>query len=795
MTNPNNQGNSQQAGNQQNLNEAHAPYNFVPLPSQPITQHSALPDHDHYADDLRSGYFDVTLKPETPLYIRGMLTEKEASARETNKEADKNKDKAYFFQYGSKPVIPGSSLRGMLRTLVEIVTFGKIQPVSDKQLVYRAVGDTSSLGSLYREQFLGARRPVRPAGSLYSYPANALKGGYLKQAINGWEIQPAKSVNEETFVFVETPRLTDAGIPTTPQTTQQIWVVATTSRTRHQTTNSPQDRPIYLEIALSDRVSRSPDTGLEAATLVVSGDITNRRWHPAIFEADTTVPTIPVSPEMWRTYEEDRDAQRGIPTRPLKNSGEPLFYLLDNEGKLIFFGPTLMFRLPYPNRIKNIVGNNNDTSHYDFAEAMFGYVGKGESKSTQGDKLRAYASRISVGDARVTTTLNDYYENELTPKILSGPKPTSFQLYLQQPNGKNTPRSNLHHYGTHSSGNSPKIRGYKLYWRQQGINVDQVEETQTVTENDTQHTRMKPLKTEAEFKFRVYFDNLSDIELGALAWALVLPGSEQNRHQLGMGKPLGMGVVKLTPKLYLIKRQERYKKLFGNNDWETAIQEEPNINIKDFITKFEQYMCKAVGHQGQFKDIERICQLLTMLELQPAANKNSFVYMQIDKQKDKYRNRLVLPKPSEVVGRECAAINPAPTARPQQQTGVVNQSSSAAPGGQPGIQPNRQDTIPTKLAYSTKENTINPTKSDSAESILEKKVKAWVESKSDKGTLKQEFSKFIIYWKKLRDFDPLKAELAVLLLEKIYGSDLYLDNTGVVKDNLQDIKRLAKKKK
>ncbi|MEI6047130.1 MAG: RAMP superfamily CRISPR-associated protein [Chloroflexota bacterium] len=157
-----------------NPNEAHAPYNFIPLPDK-VAKAETLPDHDCYDTTRKSGYFDVTLTTETPLYIRGLITQQEASQR------DEHKNKPDFFQYGGKPVIPGSSLRGMLRNLVEIIAFGKIAQVSGKpKIFFRAVAADKNdpLGEDYK----------RMVGQL---GAN-VRAGYLEKKAGEWYVRPAK---------------------------------------------------------------------------------------------------------------------------------------------------------------------------------------------------------------------------------------------------------------------------------------------------------------------------------------------------------------------------------------------------------------------------------------------------------------------------------------------------------------------------------------------------------------------------------------------------------------------------
>ena len=129
---------------------ATAPYNFVPLPEKIITvvdSADELPNHNKYYQDRLSGYFDVTLTTRSPLYIRGHLPAKDLSRQEELKD----KPEFFYTRNDHTPVIPGSSLRGMLRSVLEIASYSKMQWVSEKQLFFRTVDDTA-LGRYYRKR-------------------------------------------------------------------------------------------------------------------------------------------------------------------------------------------------------------------------------------------------------------------------------------------------------------------------------------------------------------------------------------------------------------------------------------------------------------------------------------------------------------------------------------------------------------------------------------------------------------------------------------------------------------------
>ena len=77
-------------------------------------------------------------------------------------------------------------------------------------------------------------------------------------------------------------------------------------------------------------------------------------------------------------------------------------------------------------------------------------------------------------------------------------------------------------------------------------------------ENLKQKSRVKPLRAGLSFYFHVDFDNVSEHELGLLCYAI--RPTEAFRHKIGMGKPIGLGKVRLDPVgLFYIDRMKRYQ--------------------------------------------------------------------------------------------------------------------------------------------------------------------------------------------------------------------------------------------
>lgn len=594
-----------------------------------------LQSHDIYQGN--SGYFKVELTTETPTFVRGMLS---ASEKTFGEEA---KDKPDFYTVdGKTPRIPGSSLRGMLRTLFEIVTFGKIHFVSDAhRMFFRAVAadKTDPLKHPY-EKILGR------------YGSN-VKAGYLEwdKEKKRWYIKPARRHGQDAYAKVKDETKYD-NVPVSgvegmkrfnhPEYHVQYHDVTFKSKGRHIThvqTAPPGERDGVL--VCSGNMAETQGNGNQRVN-------SPRKNYALVLNPDPNAKRIPIDDQAVRDYKEGLTAfQKEQPpfdeTDGMLKHGRPVFYI-DEGNHVIHFGHTPNFRVAP--RVKDDEGQHAVTpldmvppslrKHnevIDWTEAVFGYVS--DEKSLR--EPVAYAGRVSVTDARVIPGQDDYYERTFTPKILASPKPTTFQHYLEQPDGIHTRTNHLNHYGYKHS----KIRGHKLYWRQMISGIDEIE-LKDSSVSDTQTTTMTPIRSGLQFTFRVYFDNLTDAELGALAWVLTLDDAKA-RHQIGMGKPFGMGVIELKAGLYLIDRVSRYQRLFAEDGtWHEGIKQQA---VSGYIDTFKQTITEATG--TPFDDHNRVQQLRAML--QPADPAPYFKYMQIESpQGNDYDGRPVLPYPIDV---------------------------------------------------------------------------------------------------------------------------------------------------
>lgn len=128
-------------------------------------------------------------------------------------------------------------------------------------------------------------------------------------------------------------------------------------------------------------------------------------------------------------------------------------------------------------------------------------------------------------------------------------------------------------------------------------------------------------------------------------------GNQDYRFSLGMGKPLGMGAVKITHQLWLSERKERYENLFADNKWETGDRNDTEVEAEICMDAFKRYVLEGINEnpEGKLEDVQRIKMLLKMLSF-PGQPRGKTRYMEIEHPANgnEYNERSVLPSPFQV---------------------------------------------------------------------------------------------------------------------------------------------------
>ncbi|MCZ2459992.1 MAG: TIGR03986 family CRISPR-associated RAMP protein [Chitinophagales bacterium] len=588
---------------------ARAPYNFVPL-NETVIPAQDIPDFDKYYDNRYTGYIDLNITTKTPLFIRGEMEN--------------------FFVINEQPVIPGSSLRGMIRTLAEIVSYSKLGFSDDKRFSQRGMADRSSLKELYNKKV-----PVNHDDILHGYL-------FHKKNEDRYYIRPVKA-------------------------------------SRFEDHNYSEKKFTYEKV--------------EKGWKVYTG-MMNNKYHHYLFELpDVKVKPFLVDEEVIKAYINDEtDAKKYEKGKnenqyydvieklhredKFKDDGIPVFYFAKG-GTIISFGHTERYRIPYDYSVKDHLPLEHRKYTLDMAEAIFGFLKEKSQKpdDKSKDERKEFASRVFFEDANTEETEWKLPGSPYQPKILSSPKPTTFQHYLEQPFKTGTPLKQLKHWNDKEA----LIRGSKLYWHRKTPHDNQapyswVEKSGIKTKSHP--GTIIPVKENVLFKSKIRFENLSTEELGCLLFVLELPKENEKEkycHKLGMGKPLGLGSVQIEPTLVLSDRQERYKKIFdGNSKWFLSEQKDKSTN--DFKIQFETYVLskltdKEKNNAKSLWEVPRLKQLKTMLQFkQDNVTGEAWLdrtrYMEIEVKPpsespyyngeqgtklNEYKNRPVLPEPTDVV--------------------------------------------------------------------------------------------------------------------------------------------------
>lgn len=669
--------------------EARAPYNFVPLPEEIILAPKGLPTHNSYWTGLLTGRLECTLETLSPTYVRGMLSsedyeyfEKEMVRNANNPqkleklEEEKKQKQTDFFSLDNRPAIPGSSLRGMLRNLVEVAGFSRMRWVAaTPSFTFRAVAASKD-------------NPLsQPYKNILGAFGKNVRAGYLQRVGEDWRIRPAqmpqKSGIDEEKGYIPVPE----------------YKIRAREIDGFRLFNDHNFKPGYYKVSFHTERNQSgkilvKEVGSPAsrlgrdAVLVSTGNMLEveakaskrsdspRKKHVLVLPIDSNAQELGISRIAAEDYlkglspfEQELEAWGGK-DGCLKN-GAPVFYVQPPQGKSVeYFGHCPNFRVPArapgAQRASTPLDYVPDALRTgevpDMADAIFGWVL--EKQSGSGNQ---YAGRVSFSDALLQTPGNDLWLQEMAfpLHILGSPKPSTFAHYLVQDTRKGhnpDDKASLANYGT--SLRETQVRGHKFYWIK-GSHPE-IQASEQELEHPKQLAYVKPLKPGIAFHFTIHFENLRSEELGALCWALTLPSHlpERHCHRLGMGKPLGMGVVSIQPELFLSDRQMRYQELIKDGTWHLA--ESPGDAVVH-IQKFEKFILKnisseeavaeGVSEPKRLADLERIDALLTMLEWHEGTKEwlDWTRYMEIkhpiSKVKDvnEYKEQPVLPRPQDVV--------------------------------------------------------------------------------------------------------------------------------------------------
>lgn len=538
--------NNQHGGNNNNSITVDAktsyinPYNFVSLNESGCKRESK----DDRKGDL-TGYIECTLTTKTETIVPNI---EGATSEEIEIRGRKFPFYTYpFFNYGIEkngfkvPVIPGSEIRGMLRTDFEVFTDSCMSTVDAKK------------------SFISRTKEVK-------------NPGILKKDENGkWHLYEAKR-----YALHTTRRGGRNPLPREAKGRDEaIYMVDKNNKIRVQNKEYKTGDRVKFDCKENDEryVKQITNSGKKDGILFIGelgGKKTRESIHDSIFTIGNEITKVKNVNECVEKLEEMLDMYNDSAFNKnlegswyagydIKNSKElPVWYSkLDNQNRtylsLAAIGKEAYHRTL--NELLEVTSDKDKTympciSNENLCKAcgLFGFV---SDKDAKGSKIR-------ISDAIYVGENNPYSSKRVIPELASPHIANSafYSLYMTNSDLIKMQQNIDWNYDFKFSGNNTEainpeeitIRGRKMYWHHRP----------KINNNEGKANRncaIIPVKEGSSFKFKVYFENVKKEYLDELISVINLnykSDIELNNkpyydlcHKIGKAKPLGYGSIKV----------------------------------------------------------------------------------------------------------------------------------------------------------------------------------------------------------------------------------------------------------
>jgi len=643
----------------------HNPYNFIPAPPRTIDDpdlgdHTPI-DQAQFHSDRFSGRIRVSMEAITPLLVP------DSAPGHFDENNDKHKTFNLLKGSDEKPLIPSSSIRGMLRSAYEAVTnsrFGRF-PKKDheKRLAYR-MKPTDGLqlipalidnGSIH---LLTGTSSIHPDGSpdgpqyaawlpRYSQKNKSTGTPYTIKYSDGslpkhgdkvvcevnlvmhrsnkfkyWKVEKIEKLetkNSECFVESQNEHRKIRG-----------WVCVTNANIK----NKHDERVFFADPSKFDKERSFPIT-----------DTHRNKWselienYQTIHEdelkkrADNNVPY-----DRYISSDPGRTAwSRHVYTKSEKELQDgTLCYarLTDNQVAVEALFPVMIARELYNVSPWDLLHPSlrpaSTFSELSPADRVFGWVHNESGKTQDKNHKTSVRGLLRVGPVICTSPEADAIEELSTEgvplAILAAPKPQQGRFYVAKSK-----------YGEAQDNRLPKdkvgyssekgLRGRKVYPHHKGLPTNywkELMEYRTQQEQEPWQEYRRPKKGGSEqrddqnrsirdwvkpgccFEFDIHVTNLSKVELGALLYLLQLP--EQHYHRFGGGKPLGFGSIRLSVNVCELLTGAALKERY--NSWSSS--HATDTISDDAIAEYRDAVKRAYAQRGD--DFEKISFITAFLQ-------------------------------------------------------------------------------------------------------------------------------------------------------------------------------------
>jgi CRISPR-associated protein (TIGR03986 family) len=520
-----------------------SPYNFIPLAGPvffPDWAGRVSPDVP-FKDGL-GGVIELSVTAKTPVFTG-----------EAPKDGGADGAKSFFQFENGQFFIPAQTLRGAVRSALEIITFGKLSVFNDRRFSVRDFSDPFYTDTFFSKTESGALKCRARAGWLSiedgKWTLTPCSLARVEQELVDRDFGLRERTVTDKHEFWMRKHPAPAG-SAAPESFMDNFKVKCSADEEKEHRHSGGLRLSYRKVSklhggdtdgflvfTAQPAPRSPGrTGIKHMEFVFFGDSDKK------LDAGHLRKCFSSRDNEWRSWRKEL-------RRPGGKGRAPVFYLEDESGAPVSAGLAMTYRIPAKFSVGGAVANANpdharpaaDGSGFkpDMAELIFGHASGGGCL-----KSRVFFGHLGAeGSPRPA--------EEPVSLIFGRPDPSYYPNYLEQETDASghLPKDKV--YMTYS-GEKPVARGWKRY----PVRADGFTPRGLRPRDDDRRGRdysppgrgvsaLKPLPAGTVFTGKIVFNNLRPPELGALMWALTWGGSGHCRHSAGAGKPFGLGSVKI----------------------------------------------------------------------------------------------------------------------------------------------------------------------------------------------------------------------------------------------------------
>jgi CRISPR-associated protein (TIGR03986 family) len=549
-----------------------APFNFVPV-SKFIYEPDWGPfvSQDIPFSDGVSGEIKFKLTAETPLLVGG-----------DREEVTKTSNRVFPFKYNNTYAIQPSSLKGMLRNVLEIATFSRLHKVEKKRFGIRDLrnnlysskftkrsndelvpmvkagwlkrnerGEVNlyacklarvHIDQIYEitrqedsEKHIGCMRSESTSESRYKWFLNIERNGFL-------DVRKLFCKRTDLFVETEKPHEHSPGRirysralfnPNNSDGIRKKGHIVFTEKHNNGTGRGKKKYEFFFYDKSDTEILIDQQEFNEFLDINEPSD--GRTIHPT-----------------WNLFKNRFNCGQEIPVFWIELDGQRVITKGHSVRPRIALGMAYMFKISHEQSTHDLIKNSSpdhlQKKRLDFATALFG--DKADQENGWGLKGRVH---FNFAEAKNETA--KLVEEEISVALM-GPKPSYYPYYVRQEGGEDElNRIKYGDRGTYASYTpvrnretyvkEPELAGQKRYLAKKEVQSN-LNEREASSDDAMETAKLNPLALGAEFEGSIRFHNLRPVELGALFWALTWGDSDQHFHSLGMGKPYGLGRVRIS---------------------------------------------------------------------------------------------------------------------------------------------------------------------------------------------------------------------------------------------------------